>query len=817
MANNERIKELERERRAQKDILDTILSQAKSDEERLKIKKGQIDVLSTQGKTYKEHLDILTEINSQVKDIQSENKILVDDLIAQESKLKGLTGLEASLVGLNKQRLQLQQDLGSEAQSAINSIAAMNQELLTMSAEDSIARHQQNDLIEQQLLDLFDTGEISYEILENLQRQREVAFSISRMTEKQQKFLNKQLEVYEGIRDTLGGILETASIITSGVGGAIGTSLIFLGPVVGKLGEDIRKLGGGLNSATLSASGLSYIFPNAVDNLEEMSKELGGIEELTFGTQLSAASMATNYGISGTELAKMTSSLMRISGGSKEQAFALMQSTGEYAKQQGIVKKVAMQDLAENAEYFAMYSGEATKSLMSSVIQARKLGVSFQALSGMADGLLDFETSITKELELGALLGKQVNFNLARQYALSGELGKMTKEIVNQIGGEAAWSKMNRIERQMVAESVGKTVDEMDKMVKNMDKMNDQGEIQVSGFEKLNELVESASTGVLGKLLPAVGSLVLAWGQSTIMSNAFEKSISKIGKSVEVAKEATEDIGKNIVEKGKEQVEAAVDNQLDNLKSKMIPGGDGEVPQIEDVGKSVSKLPPPTTLLAAGAALLMLAGAIFIMAKAVQEFAKIDTDKMGASIVFLAVALGGMVLALWALSTVSLAAPALYAVAVVIGMIGLSILAMGAGISLATNGIANLVTAIGGLGSEGAKSLLAFGGAMLFLAGAVALLAKAGWMALPIIGALAGLGFIINHVIDGKSKPVGDTKKTELSEYHSTMLSKMDELITAVRENRDVYIDKEKVTAAIKVKMESVRQNTAGAGISKQY
>ena len=172
MANDE-LKNLQQRRAEQKALLDEMLK-GKTDEERLTIK---------QDKLYKSILSKLKEINEQVREIQSENKINIDNLIQQESKLKGLTGIQASLVNLDRERITAQQTLGSETQDAINSIASMNQELLSMSAEDSIGRELQKKQITDSIRALVARGDIDREIALNLLKQRNIAYDMSGLTE----------------------------------------------------------------------------------------------------------------------------------------------------------------------------------------------------------------------------------------------------------------------------------------------------------------------------------------------------------------------------------------------------------------------------------------------------------------------------------------------------------------------------------------------------------------------------------------------------------------------------------------------------------
>ena len=111
------IQELTATRIATKEILDLTLAIAKSDKERIAIKKGGAKLdeitnkklkesLTEQHKKYKENVEILKEINDQVKEIRDVHKEDVDNLIQQEKGLKSLTGLQQSLVKFEREKLR---------------------------------------------------------------------------------------------------------------------------------------------------------------------------------------------------------------------------------------------------------------------------------------------------------------------------------------------------------------------------------------------------------------------------------------------------------------------------------------------------------------------------------------------------------------------------------------------------------------------------------------------------------------------------------------------------------------------------------------
>ena len=64
------------------------------------------------------------------------------------------------------------------------------------------------------------------------------------------------------------------------------------------------------------------------------------------------------------------------------------------------------------------------------------------------------------------LLGKNISLDKARQLAFTGDQAGMMDEIVNQVGGEAEFNKLNVIQRQALADSVGLTVEKMGALVR---------------------------------------------------------------------------------------------------------------------------------------------------------------------------------------------------------------------------------------------------------------------------------------------------------------------------------------------------------------
>ena len=85
---------------------------------------------------------------------------------------------------------------------------------------------------------------------------------------------------------------------------------------------------------------------------------------------------------------------------------------------------------------------------------------------GVADNLLDFETSLTKQFEAQVLTGKNINLEKARQLSLEGDIAGLTTEIQKTVGSLGEIQSMNVIERRAIAEAIGLSADDLLKVAR---------------------------------------------------------------------------------------------------------------------------------------------------------------------------------------------------------------------------------------------------------------------------------------------------------------------------------------------------------------
>jgi hypothetical protein len=99
--------------------------------------------------------------------------------------------------------------------------------------------------------------------------------------------------------------------------------------------------------------------------------------------------------------------------------------------------------------------------IAAAVVQAKALGLELEQVTGIAESLLNFESSISNELEAELLTGRSLNLEQARYLALTNDIEGVAKEIANQGITAAEFGSMNMIQQKAIAEAVGLTKEEL--------------------------------------------------------------------------------------------------------------------------------------------------------------------------------------------------------------------------------------------------------------------------------------------------------------------------------------------------------------------
>jgi hypothetical protein len=175
-------------------------------------------------------------------------------------------------------------------------------------------------------------------------------------------------------------------------------------------------------------------------------------------------------------------------GLSEAQAQSMTNSVAEMSKLAGVAPSKVIKDIADNSEVAYKYFRGGPKELAKAAVSLAAMGSSLESAAKSSESLLDFESSITSELEASAMLGKQLNFDKARTAAFNGDLYGQEKAIMEQLQGIGDISKMNYYQKEALTKATGKEIGELENLQRIQERFPDLDEKRLAAANQLQSL-----------------------------------------------------------------------------------------------------------------------------------------------------------------------------------------------------------------------------------------------------------------------------------------------------------------------------------------
>ena len=217
----------------------------------------------------------------------------------------------------------------------------------------------------------------------------------------------------------------------------INNNLVTSGETLALMGQFAQETNMNLNS---------LISPQQVGELAETAKMLGLSAE-------ESGKLAQNVLLSGTSTDSFTDQVF-------ESAKAVNVARGEATNLGGVMKEAS----SVSAD-LSLSLGSNPAALGRAVVEAQRLGLSLDKVAGIADTMLDFESSIQAELEAQLLTGRQINLGRAREAALMNDMETLAKEIGKAGGVAEQFARGSRVEQNALAKALGMSREDLAKMV----------------------------------------------------------------------------------------------------------------------------------------------------------------------------------------------------------------------------------------------------------------------------------------------------------------------------------------------------------------
>ena len=379
----------------------------------------------------------------------------------------------------------------------------------------------------------------------------------------------------------------------------------------------------------------------------DMSQYIGQSAHILGGEALKSATYLTQKLKLSTEEAGNLVTMTRLQGASTEDTFTSMgkQLTSfNQANKVAFSLKDQMREVGKASTATVLQLDKSPTALLKAANNAKLLGLNLSQVEKIADSLLDFESSIEAELEAQLMTGQNLNLARARELAMVGDIGGLTEEIGKQEAIRNAFATKNVFAQNATAKALGISRDELAKMALQQDLntmsaenfKKEYGEVTyeslkaTSAQDKFNYALEKMQD-VLGTIfmrlsfvidgfaaileMPFAGHILAGAVALKVLGGSFG-GVLKLGKGL---------LG-TISSIGKKATDAATTVADTTSNIPKTPPTQPKSPG-SSIIESFNKLDTKSLIRAAGA-MAILSVALYISAKAFQEFATVEWESV---------------------------------------------------------------------------------------------------------------------------------------------------------------------------------------------
>jgi hypothetical protein len=705
------------------------------------------------------------EFSKSISEASSTNKAVFEDSNRLLSEMSSIT---AELSQLNKEDTI---EIASKSQELESLYAKLSNSIEAMEAQGE------------------NLSDIDKQILAALKEQYAEILNLGVGASKFANVSKEAKEIYEelgsdleGIQKTFQKVAMTTQIFFSSFKNAAGVTLGFVGGLVDDF-NDLSKGVGGTVTQMFQLKAQSFAVSKLLGDeagtaVTSLAEKLGDANDVTLKMSLGVGALTGRLGVSGEEAATLVNQFGNLSGRSSEFAMNTLEATSQLASANGVAPAGVMKDIAQNTEFFALYAKDGGANIGEAAIQAKRLGVDLSTASKISDNLLDYQSSVQSEMQASVLLGRNLNLNKARELAYAGDAAGAMKEALEAAGGINAYNDMDVYQRRAVAEAIGVGADELQKMVANQEKaLTPVGKLE-GQFNSITAAVQEMGAGIAGTAVKGIGGMLIG-------IKDFKSQVSQAKEGLDFIKDSAKGVGSLLTgDKGAGLTDALDSAQTKSMKSLGKPPV--ELPELPSAPTQTSVAGPltksgkpdmrfasnksiapkmdtsnldkttksvgginATDLIKGAAALLIMAAALFVVAKALQEFNTVEPEsllKAGAALV-------GLGTAMFVLGTIfsnpllaeglAVATVGILGFGAALALAGVGAKLFGEGFSLVSASLPSIVEQLSALSQVSFLPIFGLAAALTTLGASLALVAVSGLAALPV---LAGIGLAAGAV-----------------------------------------------------------------------
>ena len=232
----------------------------------------------------------------------------------------------------------------------------------------------------------------------------------------------------------------------------------------GFLRGDFDVLEKNIKEIAIDLADFGVTFESAATATSAIGKEFNALVASNKSIVKDVTMLSVQLGIAETESAKFLKTISSISGNTVSSQKGMTGFAKEMSNAAGVALPDVMKEIAESSDDVRIYTGKSVVNLIKGTVEAKQMGTSFVKMVDTAKKLLDFNASINDEMEASVLLGRDINFQRARELAFRKNVIDANREIL-RIAQSMDFDAMDPFQAESFAKASGKTVAELQDMI----------------------------------------------------------------------------------------------------------------------------------------------------------------------------------------------------------------------------------------------------------------------------------------------------------------------------------------------------------------
>jgi hypothetical protein len=403
----------------------------------------------------------------------------------------------------------------------------------------------------------------------------------------------------------------------------------------GATAAESARLGAQTMGAMFSMEGLLYGGEALAAAAKDASEYYGSTQVVTGEMQKNITALTGMMG-DGAGAAQMNALLEQAGGNAGE----LTDDIKNIAQESGVNASELFKEMGKNANLLVGKSKEEIKILAKKTAELKKQGMSMDLMNSVSENMLDIESSLKAEMKARAF-GMDINTSAIREAAVAmkynhGTAADLAAAIQDQVGSAEDFGNMAPGMQDIYAKSVGMTTQELTDMLVKQEALSHQtemyGENGAAAIAKVTAAASSIGSGF-------AASMPLLAQTTGFMKNIGIDAGAALGPVKKLAMAGLSKLGMGgMFGKGG----AAGDAEPAKPKRGRPPGpskdkGTGGL--MESFNKMDMK-----KVIQGAAAMVIVAAAVFVFGKAVQEFMKVSWEAVGMAVVSMLALVGAVAL-----------------------------------------------------------------------------------------------------------------------------------------------------------------------------